>query len=89
MNTNVTMHLMLMMQKVFYSPKFHFYLPNSFVAGIQTKGSSVKPFRYWTADSMKNTRLFLEQFALSKNLDPLLASSWYTAASDFMQSKVF
>eukprot|EP00026_Physarum_polycephalum_P003969 Phypoly_transcript_03986.p1 GENE.Phypoly_transcript_03986~~Phypoly_transcript_03986.p1 ORF type:complete len:741 (+),score=114.71 Phypoly_transcript_03986:43-2265(+) len=51
------------------------------------KGESIKPLGYWTAEKFQNSKLFLEQFTRSRNMDPLVASSWYDAASDFMQLK--
>lgn len=36
---------------------------------------SSKPIGFWTNDNM---RAFLEEFAKSKNLDPLLSETWYT-----------
>jgi len=47
---------------------------------------STKPVGYW---NLKNMRLFLEDFARKKNLDPHLASTWYTInAREIIKTKV-
>lgn len=40
-------------------------------------GYTENPGGYWLADKGKNMRTFLEDFARSRNLDPLLAETWY------------
>jgi signal peptidase I len=39
---------------------------------------SAKPTGYWTGKKGKNMRLFLEKFARSRNMDPLLPDTWYS-----------
>eukprot|EP00026_Physarum_polycephalum_P001538 Phypoly_transcript_01540.p1 GENE.Phypoly_transcript_01540~~Phypoly_transcript_01540.p1 ORF type:complete len:1069 (+),score=95.14 Phypoly_transcript_01540:45-3251(+) len=41
---------------------------------LRTAGFTSRPPGYWTP---KNMRLFMESFAKSKNLDPLLPETWY------------
>jgi hypothetical protein len=40
-------------------------------------GISPKPFGYWTSEKRNNIRLFLEKFARTKGLDPLVPENWY------------
>eukprot|EP00026_Physarum_polycephalum_P005484 Phypoly_transcript_05519.p1 GENE.Phypoly_transcript_05519~~Phypoly_transcript_05519.p1 ORF type:complete len:450 (+),score=67.80 Phypoly_transcript_05519:184-1350(+) len=39
--------------------------------------SPARPRGYWTGDGNKNIRKFLDDLARSKNLDPLIADTWY------------
>jgi hypothetical protein len=48
-------------------------------------GFTAQPPRHWTA---RNMRLFMENFAKQRNMDPLVASTWYTIQRDIYQSKV-
>lgn len=43
------------------------------------------PIGYWTRENM---RLFMEEFAKSKNLNPHLPGTWYHAYRDFKKYKV-
>lgn len=40
---------------------------------------TARPIGHW---NIKNIRLFLEKFAKERNLDPLIASSWYNTSLD-------
>jgi hypothetical protein len=40
---------------------------------------SKQPIDYWT---LKNMRLYMENFARNQNLDPLLPQTWYTISYD-------
>eukprot|EP00026_Physarum_polycephalum_P001974 Phypoly_transcript_01978.p1 GENE.Phypoly_transcript_01978~~Phypoly_transcript_01978.p1 ORF type:complete len:752 (+),score=127.08 Phypoly_transcript_01978:45-2300(+) len=48
------------------------------------KNYVTKPKGYWTDESGKNLRNFFEEFAKSKNLDPLLAETWYSISGSFV-----
>lgn len=49
------------------------------VASSQVAGFTSHPIGYWTT---KNMRLFLERFAKHRNLDPLVADTWYQITRD-------
>eukprot|EP00026_Physarum_polycephalum_P002518 Phypoly_transcript_02525.p1 GENE.Phypoly_transcript_02525~~Phypoly_transcript_02525.p1 ORF type:complete len:833 (+),score=92.99 Phypoly_transcript_02525:54-2552(+) len=47
-------------------------------ASLTAIKAPAKPVGFWSSEKGKNMRLYLEKFARSRNLDPLLASSWYS-----------
>ena len=51
---------------------------------------SEKPRSYWTTKQGMNSRKFLEEFAKSKNFNPLVAENWYKVQKkDFTKHKVW
>lgn len=43
---------------------------------------------FWSNEkSSQNARAYLENFAKSKNLDPLHATTWYSIAGDLLQQQ--
>lgn len=44
-------------------------------------GFAPKPQGYWQTANRKNIRLFLENFAKKRNMDPLIAENWYSIST--------
>ena len=65
-----------------------YLLFNVVIAGhLRTAGFTSQPPGYWTS---KNMRLFMEAFARSKNLDPLVPETWYRISpKEFAKFKVY
>jgi hypothetical protein len=49
-------------------------LLTKYIAHSRVDGFKAQPLGYWTTNNM---RLFLENFARDRNLDPLLPETWY------------
>lgn len=58
--------------------------------GLQQKvfaDSPLKPRGHWSCNGSANVRLFFDQFASHRRLDPLLASTWYNVSyNDFVSA---
>lgn len=48
-----------------------------------------KPMNYWSSENGKNMRILFEQFAESRNFDPLVPENWYDfSAESFVNIEV-
>ena len=47
---------------------------------------SPKPHRFWTSDNRHNARLFFENVARSRKMDPLVAENWYPLTNKIIES---
>lgn len=54
---------------------------NSFAlenVGTRVPNFAAKPIGYWTSEKGRNMREFFENIARRRNLDPLVADTWYS-----------
>lgn len=49
-------------------------------------GEKIKPMGYWKADKKKNMRLFFENIAKERGVDPLVPESWYSVTQAYVKS---
>jgi hypothetical protein len=52
-------------------------------------GFTSKPAGYWNTRNGQNIREFFENFAKSREFDPLVVENWYSLSTEFMKLKVY
>lgn len=52
-----------------------------FHSSISPSKSMPRPLGYWTKNEGANMKLFLDEFAKKRNMDPLNPNDWYTVKS--------
>lgn len=63
-----------------------FIFINLYILGLsQVKDAVPRDEGHWTPE---NVKIFLENFAKNRNMDPLIAQNWYNSFGEFHEIKV-